>query len=259
VGNPLIVLAILGALGYRKRTSFFVGLSIAQISEFSFILMAMGAAAGVVSPIHVAIVVLVGIITMVSSTYLVLSAEWLYAFLKKPLSLFERKHTNEKILAHDQVFSDHVVVVGGGRTGWEIMKHLQKHKTPVLLVDFDPAVILKASNHKVDTIFGDITDQEVLEASGMKSAKAIISTTPTLLENHAILTFMKDNKNKTSIVMVAPNAKSAQELYRLGASYVIVPNMVSSQHVIHLLETHGFSYAKFRGHGNAHLEALKSI
>lgn len=259
MGNPLIVLGILGALGYRKRTSFFVGLSIAQISEFSFILMAMGEAAGVVSAIHVAIVVLVGVITMVSSTYLVLSAEWLYKVLKKPLSLFERKHTHEKMVSHDQVFTDHVVIIGGGRTGWEIMKHLQKHGTPVLLVDFDPAVILKASHHKADTIFGDITDEEVLEASGIKNAKAVISTTPALFENAAILNFMKAKKNKTPIVMVAHDAESAKELYKMGASYVIVPNMVSSQHVIHLLETHGFSYAKFKGHGNVHQEALELI
>jgi Kef-type K+ transport system membrane component KefB len=259
VGNPLIVLGILGALGYRKRTSFFVGLSIAQISEFSFILMAMGEAAGVVSAIHVAIVVLVGVITMVSSTYLVLSAEWLYKVLKKPLSLFERKHTHEKMVSRDQVFTDHVVIIGGGRTGWEIMKHLQKQGTPVLLIDFDPAVILKATHHKADTIFGDITDEEVLEASGIKNAKAVISTTPALFENAAILNFMKAKKNKTPIVMVAHDAEGAKELYKMGASYVIVPNMVSSQHVIHLLETHGFSYAKFKGHGNVHQEALELI
>lgn len=259
IGNPLIVLGILGALGYRKRTSFFVGLSIAQISEFSFILMAMGEAAGVVSAIHVAIVVLVGVITMVSSTYLVLSAEWLYKVFKKPLSLFERKHTHEKMVTHDQVFADHVVIIGGGRTGWEIMKHLQKQGTPVLLIDFDPAVILKATHHKADTIFGDITDEEVLEASGIKNAKAVISTTPALFENAAILNFMKAKKNKTPIVMVAHDAESAKELYKMGASYVIVPNMVSSQHVIHLLETHGFSYAKFKGHGNVHQEALELI
>lgn len=256
IGNPLIVLGILGALGYKKRTSFFVGLSIAQISEFSFILMAMGEAAGVVTPMHVAIVVLVGVITMVSSTYLILSSEWLYKLLKNPLSLFERKHTHEKMILSDQEFSDHVVIVGGGRTGWEIMKHLQKQGTPVLLVDFDPAVILKASRHKADTIFGDITDEEVLDATNMKHAKAVISTTPAIFENAAILNYMKKEKNKTPIVMVAHDAASAKELYHLGASYVIVPNMVSSQHVIHLLETHGFSYSKFKGHGNAHLESI---
>ena len=44
IGNPLIVLAIMGAMGYRKRTSFLAGLTVAQISEFSLIFMAMGVA-----------------------------------------------------------------------------------------------------------------------------------------------------------------------------------------------------------------------
>jgi hypothetical protein len=46
IGNPLIVLAIMGAMGYRKRTGFLAGLTVAQISEFSLIFMAMGVAIG---------------------------------------------------------------------------------------------------------------------------------------------------------------------------------------------------------------------
>jgi predicted Kef-type K+ transport protein len=42
IGNPLIVLAIMGAMGYRKRTGFLAGLTVAQISEFSLIFVAMG-------------------------------------------------------------------------------------------------------------------------------------------------------------------------------------------------------------------------
>lgn len=42
IGNPLIVLAIMGYMGYRKRTGFLAGLTVAQISEFSLIFMAMG-------------------------------------------------------------------------------------------------------------------------------------------------------------------------------------------------------------------------
>ncbi|HET6518695.1 MAG TPA: cation:proton antiporter, partial [Geminicoccaceae bacterium] len=46
IGNPLIVLAIMGAMGYRKRTGFLAGLTVAQISEFSLIFMAMGLTLG---------------------------------------------------------------------------------------------------------------------------------------------------------------------------------------------------------------------
>jgi predicted Kef-type K+ transport protein len=46
IGNPLIVLAIMGYMGYRKRTGFLAGLTVAQISEFSLIFMAMGITIG---------------------------------------------------------------------------------------------------------------------------------------------------------------------------------------------------------------------
>jgi hypothetical protein len=42
IGNPLIVMAIMGYMGYRKRTGFLAGLTVAQISEFSIIFVAMG-------------------------------------------------------------------------------------------------------------------------------------------------------------------------------------------------------------------------
>jgi predicted Kef-type K+ transport protein len=46
IGNPLIVLIIMGVMGYRKRTGFLAGLTVAQISEFSLIFMAMGITLG---------------------------------------------------------------------------------------------------------------------------------------------------------------------------------------------------------------------
>ncbi|MGE0071852.1 MAG: cation:proton antiporter, partial [Thiomonas sp.] len=46
VGNPLIVMAIMGWMGYRKRTGFMAGLTVAQISEFSIVIVAMGISLG---------------------------------------------------------------------------------------------------------------------------------------------------------------------------------------------------------------------
>ncbi|MCK7502598.1 MAG: hypothetical protein MZW92_81830 [Comamonadaceae bacterium] len=46
IGNPLIVMAIMGYMGYRKRTGFLAGLTVAQISEFSIVFVAMGITLG---------------------------------------------------------------------------------------------------------------------------------------------------------------------------------------------------------------------
>jgi predicted Kef-type K+ transport protein len=46
IGNPLIVMAIMGFMGYRRRTGFMAGLTVAQISEFSIVFVAMGITLG---------------------------------------------------------------------------------------------------------------------------------------------------------------------------------------------------------------------
>ena len=72
IGNPLIVMVIMGALGYRKRTGFLAGLTVAQISEFSLILGALGLSLGHINAETMGLITLVGIITISVSTYMIL-------------------------------------------------------------------------------------------------------------------------------------------------------------------------------------------
>ncbi|MBM5825743.1 MAG: sodium:proton exchanger, partial [Cyanobacteria bacterium M_surface_10_m2_119] len=90
VGNPLIVVAIMGAMGYRRRTGLLEGLTVAQISEFSLILAALGLQLGQLGEGEVSLITLVGVITIALSTYMILGSERLYRWLKEPLRLFER-------------------------------------------------------------------------------------------------------------------------------------------------------------------------
>jgi K+/H+ antiporter YhaU regulatory subunit KhtT len=72
VGNPIIVLVIMGAMGYRKRTSFLAGLTVAQISEFSLILGALGVSVGHLGPEAMGLITTVGLITIALSTYMII-------------------------------------------------------------------------------------------------------------------------------------------------------------------------------------------
>ena len=61
----------MGAMGYRKRTGFLAGLTVAQISEFSLIFMAMGVSIGHVADEALGLVTLVGLVTIAASTYMI--------------------------------------------------------------------------------------------------------------------------------------------------------------------------------------------
>lgn len=91
IGNPLIVLAIMGAMGYRKRTGFLAGLTVAQISEFSLIFVAMGVSLGHVQEDALGLVTMVGLVTIAASTYMITYSHQLYAVFEPLLGVFERR------------------------------------------------------------------------------------------------------------------------------------------------------------------------
>ena len=129
IGNPLIVTIILGLLGYKIRTSFMTGVTVAQISEFSLILMALGFASGHVNETHVTIITLVGIATIGISSYGILYSNKLYEKLISRIALFFEGRTNhiEKGLG-EKVYKRHIVIVGAHRLGGHLITALQKKK-----------------------------------------------------------------------------------------------------------------------------------
>jgi Kef-type K+ transport system membrane component KefB len=117
VGNPLIVVAIMGAMGYRRRTGFLAGLTVAQISEFSLVFMAMGVALGHVAPDSLGLVTLVGLVTIALSTYMIVHSHRLAEWCDRLLRPFERREPwRESSGAPAEAGGAEVVVVGLGRS-----------------------------------------------------------------------------------------------------------------------------------------------
>ena len=96
IGNPLIVMIIMGALGYRKRTGFLAGLTVAQISEFSLILGALGLSLGHIDAETMGLITLVGLITISASTYMIIFSHQLYERLAPWLQIFERRRPHRE-------------------------------------------------------------------------------------------------------------------------------------------------------------------
>ena len=88
IGNPLIVMIIMKYFGYTKRTGFFAGLTVAQISEFSIILVALGVSVGHLTSEILSMVTMIGLITITGSTYLILYSNSIYQRISKYLSIF---------------------------------------------------------------------------------------------------------------------------------------------------------------------------
>lgn len=256
IGNPIIVLSIMGLLGYKRRTSFMAGLTVAQISEFSLILMAMGSSLGHVGDKEVALVVFVGVVTMTISTYMILGADSLYKKLYSFLRIFERSKVKEKAYAWDMKMKEHVVLVGCDRAGKAISKYLSRKEIPYVIVDFDPGVFTKMTAENYPVIFGDIADHEIMEAANLNVSSFVISTTSNIEDNLVLLEYLSKLVKKPVGVFTAQLRNEAIRLYEKGADYVIVPEMVAGEHIRHLLINYGLNRKKITKIGKNHFNRL---
>ena len=256
VGNPIIVMIVMGFLRFKRRTSFLASVTVAQISEFSLIVVAMGYSLGHISQSHVALTVTIAAITMTMSTYLILGADKLYLKIKDKLKVFERKNTQEISLLKDEVLEDHIVLVGCYRTGYRLLSLFKKKNISFVIVDFNPEVYKKLTAENYPVIFGDIADPEILEAVSLDKAKLIISTIDGLTDNLVLLEYIRKLAKKPLSIFTASTRTNALKFYESGANYVIVPDVVAGDHIRHIIKTYGFSGDKLAKVGKNHFNRL---
>jgi Kef-type K+ transport system membrane component KefB/Trk K+ transport system NAD-binding subunit len=233
IGNPLIVIFLMGRMRYTKKTSFMAGLTVAQIGEFSLIFIALGVKVGHITTEILSFITLVSLITIFICTYLVRYSEKIYEKFSKHLSIFERK----KITKIEELKKTYdYILLGYNRIGFSIIKSFSKITNNFLIVDYDPDVVRKLKNKKIDVLYGDVEDSELLENIGIERAKVVVSTIPDKEVNSLILEII-NKKNKNSVkILTARQIKDAIDLYKEGADYIIMPHFLGGEYVSKLIE-----------------------
>jgi len=231
IGNPLIVLAIMGVLGYRKRTGFLAGLTVAQISEFSLIFMAMGVSIGHVGEDSLGLVTLVGLVTIAASTYMITYSQTLYRYLEPLLGPFERKKAGR----HEDQWADRpaphdVIIFGLGRYGFGMARELSRQGYSVLGVDFDPVAVRYAKEQGVETLFGDATDPEFIAHLPLSGVQWIVAAVPdgeTGLHHddprRSLVGALREARYTGRIALTAHHETRAAPLRDAGADLVLMP------------------------------------
>jgi Kef-type K+ transport system membrane component KefB len=230
IGNPLIVLAIMGYMGYRKRTGFLAGLTVAQISEFSLIFMAMGVSIGHVAPDALGLVTLVGLVTIALSVYMITWSHHLYSVCEPVLGLFERRNpfreTDDPAPATPYDF----IIFGLGRYGTRIGEQLRARGFRVLGVDFDPEALADWRARGLDARFGDATDPEFTAHLPLEGTRAVISAVSRergpLTEADlqlALLHGLQSAGYRGRVALSVNRAEDAAALAAKGADIVLTP------------------------------------
>ena len=222
VAKPLIVVAIMSLMRYPVRVSFLVGVPLAQISEFSLILVALGMSLGHIGNATASLITIVGLITITASTYMTTYSHKLYQWSGQWLSILERRRQRDQLdPGRDDDFD--VILFGLGRFGSHLAERLTSAGHRVLGVDFDPHGVTTHRRKGVETTFGSAEDLALLEALPLDRAKYVISAIPALQTNLALLQGLREREFAGAVALTAHTRHDADQLRTTGVDIVLEP------------------------------------
>lgn len=255
VGNPIIVMSIMGLLGYTKKTSFNAGLAVAQISEFSLIFVLLGLNNGQISEQVVSLVTVVGIITIAISSYMIIYSNGIYKVIENYLRLFERRKVH---VEHEARTTYDAVLMGYKRGGIEFVNVFKQNKKRFVVVDYDPEAIDSMERRGIPYMYGDATDFEMLEEINFAKVKLIVSVITDHDTNVFLLQQVEKRNPGAVVVCHADSIKEAVELYGLGASFVVMPHLIGNEKVSAFIRKNGFKKSEFNDYRKKHLRYLQN-
>lgn len=256
VMKPFTITTVMGLLGYAKRVSFKTGINLSQISEFSIVLVVLAVSSGLVRQEIGAIITLVAIITIASSTYLMQFDDELFArFDKIRLHLFEKEVAYKEKRTRTAY---PLVLFGYHHGGHEFIKTFQSLNKRYLVIDYDPNVIETLERQDIPYLYGDATDMELLEEVGIHSAKLIVSTFSDFDVTSALVRNVSHMNPSAVIICHADDKDQAVQLYELGATYVMIPHYIGSEKISAFIKKSELKKSAFNEFREKHLSYLEN-
>jgi len=232
VGNPVILYVLFRTQKFTRRNSFLIGLTAAQVSEFGFVLLFTGKNLGHIQGQEIQIFTFVALITIFISSYLITYNEKIYQFLLPIFCLFGKdkfRQSNKSTKFYD------AWIIGYHRIGIKVAEALAHKKIKYSVVDFDPEAVKKLRKKKIPFFFGDIADIEFLEGIPIAKSKFIIMTIPTTDDQINLLNYVKKINPQILVVANAYEKEQANELYKNGADFVMMPHLLGGHWIGEIL------------------------
>jgi Kef-type K+ transport system membrane component KefB len=137
IGNPFIFIWIIVRRGYSFKTAFLAGVTVAQISEFSFIFAAVGLRAELIDTSVLSLISLIGLITIAVSSYMILYNEQLYQFFIKVFPRFSENPEDIENEEGEDELTNHIIIIGMNTLGQRLAKELHSRGQTLVLIDTD--------------------------------------------------------------------------------------------------------------------------
>ena len=224
VGKGLIFALISRIFNYRNVIPLAVGLGLFQIGEFSFVLARVGLSTDSISHELYSLVLTATIMSMVLTPLISGQTSRIYALKKR----WFRHEALETSNIPDHGLKGHVVIVGGGRVGFQIAQILKSLNIAFIIIELDHRRFEKAREAGMSVVYGNAGQEVVLEAAAVRTAALLILTLPDLVVTRTAIVQSKRLNERLAIVARTSGPDYFKTMKDLGVSEVVLPEYEAS-------------------------------
>jgi len=195
---------------------------------------AQGLALGHISSNLFSTIIIVTLISITFTSYFIKYEHWFYRVFQVPLKIFDFFTTEDLEYLPNEV-KPRIILCGYNRIGYSILRSLQHVKNKTLVVDYNPEIIAQLVKEGYHCLYGDVTDEQIIERMNLPQVQMLISTVPELTDNQLLIKKVQNANKRAKIIVTAADIDDALKLYHQGADYVILPHFLGGEHVSQLI------------------------
>jgi CPA2 family monovalent cation:H+ antiporter-2 len=232
----VVTFIVSSAFGFRGKTGIATGFGLAQVGEFAFVIFSASLILGIITPADASIGIAVTLMTLILSPILYRSVVPFWRLMKKvtvkypafsKLFLSGEKHEFDA-----SILKDHIVVCGYGRVGRWVGKALKEYGIPFVVIDYNQKVTSELRDAGIKVVYGDPTEPEVIEAGGIKGAKAIILAIPDRVAQETLITYVQTVAPDVKIISRAHRDEDWEKLRTLRVDKVVQPEFEAAIEIV---------------------------
>ena len=234
--KAVVVFIVSSMFGYKGKTGLANSFGLAQVGEFAFVIFSSALALRLLSSGETSIGISVTLLTLTISPIIY---GFTVPFWRKMKSLTARSPMLSKIFMsgerHDfdeRIFKDHIIICGYGRVGSWIGKALKEYGIPFIVVDYNQKVVQELKDAGTMVVYGDPTEPEVMEAVGIRVAKAIILAIPDRVAQETLITYVQTVAPGVKIISRAHKDEDWEKLKTLKVDKVVQPEFEAAVEII---------------------------
>ncbi len=234
--KALIVFFISVAFGYKGKTAVANSFGLAQVGEFSFIIFSVALSLKLISPEDTSLGIAVTLTTLIVAPLLVKLGVPTWRKLRDATSGFPLiAHlftSGEKRNIPSNVMENHIIICGYGRVGKWVGKAFSEFAIPFVVIDYDQKVVQELKLNGMPVMYGDPTEPEVLEAVGVRSAKAIVLAIPDRIAQETLIAYTQSVSPNTKIISRVHLDEDWEKLKLLRVDKIVQPEFEAAIEIV---------------------------